>query len=111
MQSRRKKLPDILSGNELKNLFNQPNSRYPTGQRNYTILKITYDLGLRLSEIINLKWKHVNLNTGRVMIKNSKGAKDRPLFLPPEDIDLLREWRQRQSDEIGERTGCDYAVS
>lgn len=64
------------------------------------MLKITYSMGLRLSEIVNLKWKHVDLNSGRVMIKESKGAKDRGNYLPPEDINLLRKWRQRQVDEI-----------
>ena len=57
-------------------------------------------MGLRLSEIVNLKWKHVDLNSGRVMIKESKGAKDRGNYLPPEEISLLRKWKQRQVNEI-----------
>jgi len=47
------------------------------------------DTGLRSSEAVNLKWEHVNLMSGKLMVKEGKGAKDRNLWLDADNIDLL----------------------
>ena len=83
------KLPDVLTEAEQDKLLSQPNPRYPTGQRNYTLLRIMLDTGLRSSEAVNLKWEHVNLMSGKLMVKEGKGAKDRNLWLDADNIDLL----------------------
>ncbi|MBA7611911.1 Tyrosine recombinase XerD [subsurface metagenome] len=96
MTPRRRKLPEFLTQEEREALLGQPNSRYPTGQRNHLMMKLILDIGLRLSEATNLKWKHVDLISGKVMVRDGKGAKDRTLWVGEKDIELLRKWRERQ---------------
>jgi len=100
---RQKKLPDVLTKDEQKSLLNQPNSRYVTGQRNHLLLKLMLDTGLRLSEATGLKWKHVELNTGKLSVKEGKGGKDRILWLPESDLELMCDWKERQFREAGSK--------
>ena len=104
--ARGKKLPVVLNNDEQLALLDQPNSRYPTGQRNHLILKIMLDTGLRASEANNLKWNHIDLMSGKLMVREGKGAKDRTLWLSEIDLELLKEWKERQVDEIYKK--CAY---
>lgn len=98
---RQKKLPNVLSEDEQDKLLSQPNPRYVTGQRNHLLLKLMLDSGLRLSEATGLRWKNLSLMTGQLKVVEGKGAKDRILWLPEEDLELLKSWKQRQSEKAG----------
>ena len=91
------RIPEVLTDIERAALLKIPNKRYPSGQRNYVMLKIMLDAGLRLAEIVNLKWQHIDLLTGKLMVREGKGKKDRTLWLGDEDLQELREWRERQA--------------
>lgn len=80
------RIPETLTPDEQAALLKQPNRRYPTGQRNYLLLRLIHDTGLRLSEAVNLRWRDIDLNTGKLMVRQGKGAKDRTLWIG--DIDL-----------------------
>jgi len=97
----RKKLPAVLTKEEQELLLAQPSERYITGQRNHTLLKIMLDTGLRLSEVINLKWKDIDLISGKLMVREGKGKKDRTLWLGEEDLNLIQKWKERQVKKIG----------
>ena len=94
------RIPEVLTASEQEALLAQPNPRYPTGMRNYVMLRLMLDTGLRLSEAVNLKWHDINLNTGKVMVRQGKGAKDRTLWIGDADLELLRAWRERQAKEV-----------
>lgn len=96
-----RKIPEILTKKEQTALLNQPNIRYPTGQRNYTMLKFMLKTGLRLSEVVNLTWNDINLMSGKVMVRQGKGAKDRTLWTSNEVINLLISWKERQFNKLG----------
>ena len=59
------------------------------------------DTGLRLSEAINLKWKDIDLISGKLMVREGKGKKDRSLWLGEEDLNLIQRWKERQIKKIG----------
>jgi len=61
---------------EQARLPEQANPRYPTGKRNQTMLRLMFNAGLRLAEVTALKWHDVNLTTGKLMVRQGKGAKD-----------------------------------
>lgn len=96
-----RKIPEVLTEEEQKAVLEQPNDRYPTGERNYLIMRIMLDAGLRLSESINLEWKNINLVTGKLMVREGKGSKDRTLWINEELIDLLQHWKERQAEKMG----------
>jgi integrase/recombinase XerD len=99
--ARPKKLPTVLTEDEQEQLLEQANPRYPTGERNQTLLRLMLNTGLRLAEVTALKWRDIDLTTGKLMVRQGKGAKDRTLWVAEADIDRLRSWRERQA------TACD----
>jgi len=72
---RPKKLPVVLTEDEQVRLLEQPNPRYPTGERNGTLLNLMLNTGLRLAEVTALKWRDLDLTTGKLMVRQGKGAK------------------------------------
>jgi len=106
--ARAKKLPTVLTEEEQERLLEQPNPRYPTGKRNGTMLRLMLNTGLRLAEVTGLKWHDVDLTTGKLMVRQGKGSKDRTLWVAEGDIDRLRSWRERQAGQCGQ---CDHLFS
>jgi len=94
-----RKVPEVLTATEQEAIVAQPNPRYLTGQRNRTMLRLMLDTGLRLSEAIHLRWKDIDLNSGRVMVRRGKGAKDRTLWTGKHNLPALVAWKERQASE------------
>ena len=91
------KLPEVLTAEEQAALLAQPNPRYPTGERNRLLLSVMLNTGLRLSEATGLQWRDLDLNTGKLFVRQGKGAKDRVLWVGSHDLELLRHWKERQA--------------
>ncbi|MBK8389825.1 MAG: site-specific tyrosine recombinase XerD [Saprospiraceae bacterium] len=69
-----KKLPVFLSIQEIDAMISTIDLSEPTGHRNKAILELLYGCGLRVSELINLKWSDLYKNESflRVIGKNNK---------------------------------------
>jgi len=78
--TRRKKVPVVLSEDEQKQLLKQANRRYPTGERNLAMLHLMLNVGLGLSEATVLRWKDLDLMTGKLLVREGKGARGRTLL-------------------------------
>jgi len=97
MYGRRKKLPEILNNFEASKLLSIPNPRYPTGLRNLALMTVMLNIGLRVSEVTNLKPGHINLTEGKLRVVNGKGGVDRDLTIPNGyTAELLRKWKDRR---------------
>jgi site-specific recombinase XerD len=94
-----RKIPEVLTPTEQEALVARPNPRYFTGHRNRVMLRLMLDTGLRLSEAIELRWRDIDLNSGKVMVRQGKGAKDRTLWTAETNLVALVEWRERQAGE------------
>ena len=94
-----RKIPEVLTATEQEAIVAQPNPRYLTGHRNRVMLRLMLDTGLRLSEAIHLRWKDIDLNSGKVMVRQGKGAKDRTLWTGETNLAALVAWRDRQANE------------
>jgi integrase/recombinase XerD len=57
-----------------------------------TLLSLGYGCGLRASEVVRLKVKHIDSAQKIIRVEQSKGRKDRNVMLSPEMLDLLRQW-------------------
>jgi integrase/recombinase XerD len=71
-----KKLPRILTINEVEELLKQPNSFLPAGMRDKAMLELLYATGIRVSELISLNISDVNLDMGYIKCYG-KGSKER----------------------------------
>ena len=67
---------------------------YPTGKRDRCMLKLMLNSGLRPSEVLNLTWRDVDLQTGKVLVREGKGKKDRQVWVAEATLDQLRQWRE-----------------
>jgi len=94
MNTRRKKLPVVLEPEEAQSLLSIPNKRYITGIRNKAILALMLNLGLRVSEVVNLKPGNLNLTKRKLRVVNGKGGVDRDLIIPEYTAEILREWKK-----------------
>ncbi len=107
MSARRgRKIPEVLAEKEQEALLEQPNPRYPTGQRNRVMLRLMLDTGLRLSEMTALRWKDLDLDGAdpdgtTLMVRQGKGRKDRKLWIGAADVESLQSWKARQAEEVG----------
>ena len=71
-----KKLPKYLEYNEVEKLLNTPNLKTDIGVRDYVILEILYSTGIRVSELVNIKVKDIDMSAKEIRILG-KGNKER----------------------------------
>ncbi len=74
---RERHLPSVFSKEEVKTLFDSISN-----PKHKLILKTIYGLVLRVSELANLKQEDINFSRKMVLVRHSKGAKDRYINLP-----------------------------
>lgn len=90
-----KKLPIVLSVEEVQKMFSVCENT-----KHKVILALLYSCGLRVSELIKLKWQHVDRSRMVINIIAAKGNKDRQVMLTPELIPLLEKyWNEYKSKE------------
>lgn len=70
------RLPHVLSVNEISSLLDIPDPENPRGARDGAMLELLYAAGLRVSELLLLKIRDVNLEAGFVRVMG-KGSKER----------------------------------
>ena len=71
-----KKIPKFINYSDINEIFNVPNINTSLGQRERLILEILYGSGVRVSELVNIKLKDINLNNKSILIYG-KGSKER----------------------------------
>lgn len=71
-----RKLPEVLTHNELKRLLEAPPIDTPHGLRDRAILELFYSSGLRVSELCGILLQAINLDDGYVRVFG-KGSKER----------------------------------
>jgi len=81
------KIPLVMSPDETRRLLAVAGSL-----KVRTLLSLGYGCGLRASEVVRLKVKHIDSALKIIRIEQSKGRKDRNVMLSPETLDLLRQW-------------------
>lgn len=75
-----RKLPSILTVEEIDAILNAVEMYKPEGQRNKAIIETLYSCGLRVSELISVKISNINFRMGTIKIEG-KGNKERMIPL------------------------------
>ena len=84
---REKRLPNVLSKNEVKSILEAP-----TNLKHRAMLSLIYACGLRRSELLNLTLKDILSDRGLLFIRQSKGKKDRVVPISIKLIEILRDY-------------------
>lgn len=80
-----KKIPEILSVEDVDKLLNQPRFETAKGKRDKAMLELLYATGMRVSELISLKLTDINLQYGYV----SCNSEDRERVIPIGNVSKL----------------------
>src|SRR6195256_5755377 len=81
------KIPLVMSPDETRRLL-----AVASNLKVRTLLSLGYGCGLRASEVVRLKVKHIDSAQKIIRVEQSKGRKDRNVMLSVETLDLLRRW-------------------
>jgi integrase/recombinase XerD len=103
-----KKLPRVIDSQLIKDKISKISNL-----KHKTILSLIFSVGLRVSEVINLKIEDVDSKRMLIAIKNAKGKKDRFVPLSNNILNLLREYyRQYRPKEylFNGQTSLQYSV-
>lgn len=90
-----KKLPIVLAQQEVQKMFSVCENK-----KHLAILAVLYSCGLRVSELINLKWDNLDRDRRVINILGAKGNKDRQVPLNESLIKILEDyWKEYKSKE------------
>ena len=106
---RAKVLPNVLSKEEVKKIL-EANSNL----KHKAMLSMIYSCGLRRSELLNLKFSDIDSKRNIVIIRQSKGKKDRITPLSAKILDLLRRYYKEYSPKTylfeGQEKNTQYSA-
>ncbi len=85
-----KKLPQILSTQEVELLLDQPKCLDLKGIRDKAMLELLYATGIRVSELISLNLSDINLDLG--FIKCNKGTRERSIPIGSISVAAVHEY-------------------
>lgn len=88
-----RKLPDVLSFEEIESVIAQLDQSTPEGGRNKAILETMYSCGLRVSEVVNLKISCLYLDVGFIRVIG-KGDKERLVPIGREASKYIRIYKE-----------------
>lgn len=88
------RLPEVMTREEIKRLFDAT-----ANVKHKLILEMLYGCGLRVSEVVKLKKNDIRFEEGIVIVKASKGNKDRIITLPNLLNKKLRDYLREKGED------------
>lgn len=92
-------LPESLSEKEVELLLSAPDLIQPLGLRDRAMLEVLYASGLRVSELINLKYSQLSMDMGVLRVMG-KGRKERLAPLGEESLDWLNRYTKEARSSL-----------
>lgn len=87
------KIPTILSKKDIFAMIDSTNN-----EKHKIIVELLYSTGMRLQELVNLKYDHIDFENKTILVKQGKGQKDRITIVSQRVLDRL------------DRQGIDYVL-
>ena len=101
------KLAFVLTENQLSNLFSIPNTETSNGLRDRTILELMYASGLRVSELVGLKYTDCLLSEKAVIV-SGKGRKERVVPFGDEAVFWIEKYLSSSRPKILKNKSSDF---
>lgn len=106
---KRRSLPVALTVDEINHLLDQPNTNKKLGLRDRALLETLYATGIRVSELINLKFNdlHEELKLIKVF---GKGSKERLIPISEVALSWIDSYKEKVRDPLILKEGknCDF---
>jgi integrase/recombinase XerD len=98
----RRKLPSVLTYDEIKDIFTLPDTSDFLGLRDRAMLETIYASGLRISELLGLKVNDVLEGQGIIRVFG-KGRKERLAPISDNALDWIHQYRERSRPLLDKR--------
>jgi integrase/recombinase XerC len=96
----KKKLPHFVQENDMVNLLDKSDfENTHSGWRNRLILELLYGTGMRLSELISLKEKNINLRDQTIKVLGKRN-KERVIPFSRSIVSIIEEYRKVRNKEV-----------
>ncbi len=100
-------LPKYLTAADVDTLLAQPDVSTPLGLRGKAMLEILYATGMRVSEIIGLRWEDFEVNLGVVRCRG-KGSKERLIPVGKSALRALETYVEQARPALAKGKSCPY---
>lgn len=104
-----KPLPSSLSEANVEALLQAPNLSDPLGLRDRSMLELLYATGLRVSELVTLEYKQINLQQGVVRVIG-KGNKERLVPMGDEAVIWINKYLEEARSELLKSGGVSNSL-
>ena len=84
-------LPEVLTTEEVDRMENSLDMSKAESQRNKAIIETMFSCGLRVSELVNLKWSDIYAEEEFIRVKG-KGAKERLVPISKRALEEINKW-------------------
>ena len=101
------KLPNFLQYSEIEKMFDVCDVSDPLGNRNYLIVETLYDTGIRISELVNIKFSDIDLNNKQLSVIG-KGNKQRIVYFGDYEIDALNNYLNNARPQLLKKGNSPY---
>lgn len=101
-----KKLPTVMSSDEVVKLIHAPDIKKPQGVRDRAILEALYATGARISEVLGLTLDSMNLEVGFLRVRG-KGNKERLIPLGRKAKDSIQKYLGEVRPSLAAKSGSD----
>ena len=104
-----KSLPNSLSESNVEALLDSPDLNDPIGMRDRAMLELLYATGLRVTELVSLEYKQINLQQGVVRVIG-KGNKERLVPMGDEAVSWINNYLNEARSELLKSGGVSNAL-
>lgn len=95
--NKEKRPREHLVDDELNRLMRAARKMGKFGHRNATLILIGYRHGLRVSELVDLRWENIDIGERTVYVTRLKDSKPGTHPMDPDEVAALRKLKPRQS--------------
>lgn len=104
-----KRLPKFLYNEDIEKIFEVPDTKKSLGQRDYLILELLYDTGIRVGELVNIKLNDIDFSNRTIRILG-KGNKERIVLFGVYLDDILNLYLNDGRKEILKDNNNEYLI-
>ncbi len=97
LPKKEKKLPQYLNYNEMIEIFDVIDTSDVLGLRNRLVMELLYATGVRVSELVNIKIKDIDLSNRSINV-TGKGNKERIVFFNKVCLDIIKRFINESKD-------------
>lgn len=97
-----RKLPEVLSMDEIERLLDAPERETPLGQRDRAMLELLYATGLRVTELCQLRVDELNQDHGYILTMG-KGRKQRLVPVGQQALELVQQYMEQARPGLDKR--------